>query len=319
MRLPRSFWWRGLLLAIVVLVLAAAVLAVPRLTLAPELPSSSPSESGASESHSAATPTAGAGQAADTLLAVGDIAFCGSSADDAVAKVASSLPGTIALLGDNAYPDGSAADYANCFDPPWHGLRGRLRPVPGNHDYQTLQAGGYFSYFGAAAGTPGQGWYSYDLGGWHVVALNSECDSVGGCGPDSPQLAWLVADLAAHPATCALAYWHHPRFSSGPHGDDLQIDPLWRALAAAGADIVLTGHDHDYERFAPINGIRSFVVGTGGRSLYAWPGAPIPNSQVRANGTYGLLELQLGTGSYTWRFVRAAGGTFTDSGSGTCH
>jgi hypothetical protein len=314
-----------LLVVVAALLAVVAVLALRRPTLAPELPSTSPSQARASASRAAATPTAS--QASATLLAVGDIAFCGSSADEAVAKVASSLPGTIALLGDNAYPNGSAADYAHCFDPSWRGLRGRLRPVPGNHDYQTANATGYFSYFGAAAGTPyqpwpgtpGQGWYSYNVGSWHVVALNSECDAVGGCGPGSPQLVWLVADLAAHPVACTLAYWHHPRFSSGPHGDDLQTDPLWRALAAAGADIVLTGHDHDYERFAPIDAIRSFVVGTGGRSLYAWPGAPIANSQVRANDTYGLLELQLGTGSYTWRFVRAAGGSFTDSGSGTCH
>ncbi|MDP9250855.1 MAG: metallophosphoesterase [Chloroflexota bacterium] len=310
---------RLLLLAVAIPLAVVAVLALRRPTLAPELRSSSPSQAGASESTAAATPTAGASQVTATLLAVGDIAFCGSSAAEAVAKVASRLPGTIALLGDNAYPNGSATDYAHCFDPPWHGLRGRLRPVPGNHDYQTVHAEGYFSYFGATAGTRGQGWYSYDLGGWHLVALNSDCDAVGGCGPGSPQLAWLVADLAAHPVACTLAYWHHPRFSSGLHGDEIQTDPLWRALAAAGVDIVLTGHDHDYERFAPINGIRSFVVGTGGRSLYAWPGAPIANSEVRANDTYGLLELQLGTGTYTWRFVRAAGGSLTDSGNGTCH
>jgi hypothetical protein len=310
---------RRLLLAVAALVVGLAILAVPRLTLAPELPPSSASQRPASYSPAAATPTATASSGTSTLLAVGDIAFCDSSADDAVAKVASSLPGTIALLGDNAYPDGSAADYAHCFDPPWHGLRGRLRPVPGNHDYQTLHAAGYFSYFGASAGTSGQGWYSYDLGGWHLIALNSECDAIGGCGPGSRQLAWLVADLAAHPVACTLAYWHHPRFSSGLHGDDTQTDPLWRALAAADADIVLSGHDHDYERFGPIDGIRSFVVGTGGRSLYAWPSSPTPHSQVRANDTYGLLELQLGAGSYTWRFVRAAGGSFTDSGSGLCH
>ena len=310
---------RLLLVAVAALLVALAVLAVPRLTLAPVLPSASPSQAGARESTSATTPPASASPSASTLLAVGDIAFCSSSADEAVAKVASSLPGTISLLGDNAYPAGSPADYARCFDPPWHGLRDRLRPVPGNHDYQTLDAAGYFSYFGASAGTPGQGWYSYDLGGWHLVALNSECDAVGGCGPGSAQLAWLVADLASHPVGCTLAYWHHPRFSSGAHGDDLQTDPLWRALATAGADIVLSGHDHDYERFALINGIRSFVVGTGGRSLYAWPGPPTAYSQVRANDTYGLLELQLGTGNYTWRFVRAAGGSFTDAGSGTCH
>jgi hypothetical protein len=307
--------WRAILIALAIVLLGVALLVLPRLALAPVVPAASSSASAAAST----TPGASAIPVPAMLLAVGDVAFCDSSADEAVARVASSLPGTIALLGDNAYPDGSASDYANCFDPAWGGLRDRLRPVPGNHDYQTSHAAGYFSYFGSAAGTPGQGWYSYDLGGWHLVALNSECDAVGGCGPGSPELAWLVADLAAHPVACALAYWHHPRFSSGQHGDDIQTDPLWRALAAAGADIVLTGHDHDYERFAPIDGIRSFVVGTGGRSLYAWPGPPIANSEIRANNTYGLLELQLSPTSYTWRFVRAAGGSLADGGSGLCH
>jgi hypothetical protein len=251
------------------------------------------------------------------LLAVGDIAACETSSDELVGELASRLEGTIALLGDNAYPDGSAADYVSCFDPSWGPMRDRLRPVPGNHDYQTSGASGYFGYFGAAAGTAGQGWYSYDLGTWHVIALNSECGAVG-CGSGSAQLTWLVADLAAHPAACSLAYWHHPRYSSGPHGDDAMTDAFWRALSAAGADLVLSGHDHDYERIGPIDGIRSFVVGTGGRSLYEWPGSPGAFTEVRANDTYGLLELTLDERDYAWRFVPAGGGSFTDSGTGTC-
>jgi hypothetical protein len=253
------------------------------------------------------------------LLAVGDIAACEVSADEQVAELAARLPGTIALLGDNVYPDGSSTDYAYCFDPDWGALRDRLRPVPGNHEYETKAASAYFSYFGAAAGTPGEGWHSYDVGAWHVIALNSECGAIGGCGSGSPELAWLVADLAEHPAACTLAYWHHPRYSSGQHGDNAMTEALWAALSDAGADLVLSGHDHDYERMAPVDGLRSFVVGTGGRSLYTWPGGPGPFTEVRANDTYGLLELTLGATDYAWRFVPASGGSFADSGSDSCH
>ena len=257
--------------------------------------------------------------AATVLLAVGDIATCDASSDERVGELAASLPGTIALLGDNAYPRGSLDDYASCFDPGWGALRERLRPVPGNHEYETRGAAGYFSYFGDGVGDPAEGWYSYDLGEWHLIALNSECDAIGGCGPGSAELTWLVADLSAHPARCTLAYWHHPRYSSGRHGSDDMTEALWQALAAAGADVVLSGHDHDYERLSPIDGIPSFVVGTGGRSLYAWPGSPLAETEVRANDTYGLLELTLGATAYAWRFVPASGGAFTDSGEGVCH
>jgi hypothetical protein len=253
------------------------------------------------------------------LLAVGDIGYCNASNDDLVGKRAASLPGTIALLGDIAYESGSPADYANCFNPTWGTLLERIRPVPGNHDYETRGAAGYFSYFGAAAGTAGEGWYSYEVGAWHVIALNSECDAIGGCGNGSPELSWLVSDLATHPATCTLAYWHHPRYSSGKHGDDDMTEAIWSALADAGADLVLSGHDHDYERLSPVDRIRSFVVGTGGRSLYAWPGSTGPHTEVRANDTYGLLELTLRQSDFSWRFLPAAGGSFTDSGEAPCH
>jgi calcineurin-like phosphoesterase family protein len=253
-----------------------------------------------------------------TLLAVGDIGSCDASADEAVGRLAARLPGTIALLGDNVYPNGSHNDYANCFDPTWGALRDRLRPVPGNHDYQTKGAAGYFGYFGAGIGKAGEGWYSYDLGAWHVIALNSECDAIGGCGEGSPEQSWLVSDLAAHPARCTLAYWHHPRYSSGLHGSNDMTQALWSTLAGAGADLVLSGHDHDYERIARVDGIGSFVVGTGGKSLYAWPGRSKPYTQVRANDTYGLLELTLHPASYAWRFIPAAGGSFTDAGRATC-
>lgn len=256
---------------------------------------------------------------ATILLAVGDIGSCNSDADEAVAALAARLPGTIALLGDIAYENGSPNDYATCFDPAWGALRPRIRPAPGNHDYLTTDASGYFSYFGAAAGTPGQGWYSYELGTWHVIVLNSNCAFVGGCGGGSPQLAWLEADLRAHPAACTLAYWHHPLISSGRHGSDPRTDPLWRALAAAGADLVLVGHDHDYERIAPVDGIRSFVVGTGGRSLYELTRPPGPRTELRADASYGLLMLTLGDTGYSWRFVPALGSTLVDAGTAECH
>jgi alkaline phosphatase len=251
------------------------------------------------------------------LLAVGDIATCDGRNDELVGQLAARLDGTIALLGDIAYDHGSHDDFATCFDPTWGPMRPRLRPAPGNHEYETKGASGYFDYFGAVAGSRGEGWYSFELGAWHVIALNSECDAIGGCGPTSPQLAWLVADLAAHPAACTLAYWHHPRWSSGKHGTNDMTDALWDALAAAGADVVLQGHDHDYERLAPIDEIRSFVVGSGGRSLYAWPGVPLPQTAVRANDTYGLLQLTLGETDYAWEFIPASG-TFTDWGQAAC-
>ena len=256
---------------------------------------------------------------AAVLLAVGDIGSCKGDADEAVAALAARLPGTIALLGDIVYENGSSSDYATCFDPAWRALRSRIRPAPGNHEYQTTDASAYFSYFGAEAGTPGQGWYSYELGSWHVIVLNSNCADVGGCRGGSPQLAWLQADLRAHPTACTLAYWHHPRYSSGRHGTDARTDPLWRALATANVDLVLSGHDHDYERLAPVDGIRSFVVGTGGRSLYELTRPAGSQTELRANHTYGLLALELNDRGYVWRFVTAAGAPLTDAGAGTCH
>ena len=233
----------------------------------------------------------------------------------------------VLLLGDNQYFSGTLAQYQASFDPSWGRLRPLLRPTPGNHEYQTPGASGYFDYFGAAAGNRAQGWYSYDLGTWHVVVLNSNCDSVGGCGPDSAQLRWLAGDLAAHPRACTLAYWHHPRFSSGQHGDDATYDAFWRTLHAAGADVVLVGHDHDYERFAPQNpagqldpdyGIRQFVVGTGGRETRRFA-AIRPNSEVRNDQDLGVLQLRLRPDGYDWEFLPVPGGAFTDRGSGGCH
>jgi hypothetical protein len=266
-------------------------------------------------------------RAADpVLVGAGDIGDCTTNADEATATLLDGIPGTVVTLGDNAYSAGTAKQFRDCYDPTWGRHLTRTRPSAGNHDYATADAGPYFDYFGSAAGARGQGWYSYDLGAWHIVVLNSNCFAIGGCGNASPQLAWLRADLAAHPSAHVLAYWHHPRFSSGVHGPSLVGQRFWDALYAAGAEIVLNGHDHDYERFAPQDpwarsdptyGIREFVVGTGGTGLRA-RSASADNSQVFASA-HGVLELTLRADGYDWRFVPVAGTSFTDAGSGTPH
>ena len=236
--------------------------------------------------------------------------------------VAATVPGIVFTAGDNVYPDGAAANYTDCYDPPWGALKSRTRPVPGNHDYQnTPGATGYFGYFGAAAGEPQTGWYKYDAGTWRIYALNSECDSVT-C---PQQLAWLKADLAAEPHLCTLAIWHRPRFSTGAHGNSLRMDAAWQLLAANNADVILGGHDHTYERYMPLdgsgnsdpNGMREFVVGTGGAELYKFK-TDSPLIDVRQNTDFGVLRLDLGEGTYSWQFLSATG-TFTDSGTGACH
>jgi Ca2+-binding RTX toxin-like protein len=230
----------------------------------------------------------------------------------------------VLTLGDNQYPDGVGEDFQQSYAASWGRVKAITHPAPGNHDYHVSDALGYYSYFGPSAGVPGRGYYSFDVGTWHLIALNSNCDEVGGCGDGSPQEQWLRKDLAASPSTCVLAYWHHPRFSSGEHGSSDDTDAFWRALYGAGADVVLNGHDHDYERFAPQdpdqradpNGIRQFVVGTGGRGLRPF-GSAQPNSQARSSGDLGVLELTLHEDSYDWRFV-AIGGAIGDSGTGSC-
>jgi hypothetical protein len=262
------------------------------------------------------------------MVGAGDIAWCLRSADDATAKLLDDIPGTVFTVGDNVYPSGAAWQFTVCYGPTWGRHKVRTRPVPGNHEYDTASASGYFDYFGKAAGPPSRGYYSYDKSGWHVVALNSNCEEVGGCGASSPMVSWLKRDLAAHRSNCTLAYFHHPLFSSGSvHGNDPEMRPIWQALYAAKADVVVNGHSHNYERFAPQRpdgtldagrGIREFVVGTGGRAIHGF-GAIEPNSQVRKAGTPGVLKLILNLDSYEWRFVPVAGESFTDSGHGRCH
>ena len=260
------------------------------------------------------------------FVGAGDIASCSSTGDEASANLLDAIPGTVFTLGDNAYPDATDAQFANCYGPSWGRHKARTQPSAGNHEYQTLGASGYFNYFGAAAGDPSRGYYSYNLGAWHIIALNSNCLQVGGCDAGSPQEQWLRNDLAANRATCTLAYWHHPRFSSGRSGNLSSMKPFWQALYDYDADVVLVGHDHDYERFAPqdpsgnldlAKGIVEFVAGTGGAS-HGVAGTLKPNSQVFNNDAFGVLKLVLHPTSYDWEFVPEAGRTFTDSGSANC-
>src|ERR1700722_3613069 len=264
------------------------------------------------------------------LVGAGDIASCDDLAGaEATAKLIDNIPGTVFAAGDLAYPSGTDEQFEKCYGPTWGRFKDRTRPAPGNHEYRSNTDSGYLRYWGAAAGDS-KGYYSYDLAAWHVIVLNSECEDIGGCGAGSPQEQWLRQDLAAHPAKCTLAYWHKPLFSSGKaHGNDPEMKPFWDALYAANADVVLNGHDHDYERFAPQDpqgnpdaqrGIREFVVGTGGKNAHRKVGAAKPNSEVRQGGeAFGVLKLTLRVSSYDWEFIPEAGKKFSDAGSGACH
>ncbi len=248
---------------------------------------------------------------APTLVAAGDIASCRSTGDEATARLVAKTPGTVAVLGDAVYEYGTAKEFRQCYS--WRKFRARTKAALGNHEYGTGSAAAAIAYFKL----PRRGYYSYELGAWHVVVLNSNCGLAGGCEDGSPQQRWLEQDLAEHPAACTLAYWHHPRWSSGLHGSDATVAPLWRTLARAGADVVLAGHDHHYERFAPIDGIRSFVVGTGGRSHYPVL-RRLPESRRYAWRSYGVLRLTLRPDGYDWRFLAVPGSPFRDRGSADC-
>ena len=264
---------------------------------------------------------------APTVLAAGDIASCSSDGDEKTARLVVPLPGTVAALGDTVYETGTSAEYAECYAPSWGRFRARTRPAIGNHEYGTPRAAGYFAYFRSRAGRPGRAYYGYRLGAWHVLALDSNCSQTGGCGPGTAQYRWLERQLQTTRTRCTLAYWHHPLFSSGLHGPDRTVRPFWDLLYRYGADVVLSAHDHHYERFAPQTpagrpdarrGIRTFVVGTGGRSHYPVVRV-LRNSQVRESGTFGVLKLTLSAGRYAWRFLPVAGERFTDAGSARCH
>jgi acid phosphatase type 7 len=256
------------------------------------------------------------------LVGAGDVAMCGVPEVETTARLLESIPGTVMALGDLAYPAGSANDFATCYEPTWGRVKSRTRPAPGNHDYETPQAAAYYAYFGENAGPSGLGYYSYRAGAWLILSLNSNIPA----GPTSPQAAWVRATMAANPTSCTLAYWHHPLFSSGPNGDTAVMRDIWSILQQGGADVVVTAHDHLYERFAPQDaggradpqrGLREFVVGTGGAHLYA-PKAIRPNSEV-ISSTHGVLKLTLKAESYEWQFVPIPGKSFTDSGTARCN
>lgn len=243
-------------------------------------------------------------------------------------------PVAVLVLGDLQYEFGELSDFQRFYDLSWGRVKPISRPAPGNHEYETRDAGGYFDYWNGVgrtsgvAGNRGEGWFSFEVGAWHVISLNSNCDRIGGCGPSSPQVRWLRADLQAfRGAACTLAYWHHPRFSSGKTQSDGSYAAFWDALYEENADLVLVGHDHGYERFAPQNpsaqadparGLRQFVVGTGGHSFQDF-GTVRPNSEVRNNQTFGVFALRLRPRGYEWKFQPIAGSSFTDTGSGVCH
>lgn len=262
------------------------------------------------------------------LLGAGDIARCDGTGDEATATLLEGIPGIVFTLGDNAYEDGSAAQLRDCYGPSWGRVLDRTRfVVTGNHDLHTEDGAPEAAYFGDAAVRDGATWFSEDVGAWHVIVLDGNCGHLdGGCGVDSAQVRWLRDDLAASTARCTLAMWHQPRFSSGQHGNDRAVGPFWDALYAGGADLVLNGHDHDYERFAPqdpdgradsARGITEMVVGTGGTGLEDF-GRSAANSIVRSSLAHGVIELTLGASGWEFRFV-STDGSFSDQGHGTCH
>ncbi|MGK2849737.1 MAG: metallophosphoesterase family protein [Candidatus Limnocylindrales bacterium] len=287
----------------------------------------SPSPSASAPAAASASPSPSADLAGDpVLVGAGDIADCTTDDDEATAALLDDIEGMVFTAGDNVYDSASSATFRDCYEPTWGRHKDRTRPAAGNHDWQDGGIGAYRTYFGAAAGEGKATWYAYDLGTWRVIVLDSNCGSADGCDPESPQGRWLVTELAATTATCTVAIWHHPRFSSGEHGDQDEVGPFWDALYAAGADVVINGHDHDYERFAPLDpdgredrerGLRQFVVGTGGKELRGFD-TVAAHSELRASVAHGVLALTLHDGSYDWQFIPTAG-DFADRGTARCH
>lgn len=256
------------------------------------------------------------------LLAAGDIAQCGVPGAALTAAVIEQTPGVVLAVGDLAYPKGSPKDFERCFAPTWGKFKERILPAPGNHEYLTPGAAGYFEYFGNRAGEAGKSYYSVDIGQWHIVSLDSNIDA----GPGSDQLRWLQKDLSENRLSCVLAFWHHPRFSSGWHGDNAGMAPAWKMLYERRASVVISGHDHNYERFAPLDangrpnegrGIRSFVVGSGGAKLVDFS-VRGESSEAWNGSSWGVLKLSLYPDSYAWEFLPVGSGGFRDSGTGPC-
>ena len=259
----------------------------------------------------------------DVLVGAGDISICDQDGDNHTSELLASIPGSIFTIGDNSNEHGTPQQYSDCFDYSWGRYMSRLFPVPGNHDYDSNGGASYFDYFGSRAGEYGKGYYSYDVGSWHVIAINSMIDA----GDGSEQLQWLQADLGSHPSLCTLAYYHYPRWSSGAVGNMDNMASVIQVLYDFGVEVVLSAHDHIYERFAPqdpagqldpTSGIREFIVGTGGATHHTF-GEIRANSEVRDNTSFGVLKLQLYAEGYTWEFIPIRGDTFGDYGSDFCH
>jgi len=289
------------------------------------------------EPHLTATPVGTPGPNDPVLVGAGDISSCAQENDTLTAelldKVVANATGEVVVFtaGDNAYENGSIEEYQQCYEPTWGRQKARTRPAPGNHDYGSGTADGYFEYYGAIAGDPSQGYYSYDLGDWHIVVLNTSdhCKYIA-CWEGSPQTKWLRSDLEAHPTLCTLAIWHDSLFSSGRTPENSQyVKPFWSLLYDFGADVVVNADEHNYERFAPQtpdgaldneHGIREFVVGTGGESHYRLSDSRMPNSEAANDDTFGVIKLTLHPGGYDWEFMpEQPHGKFTDAGSGNCH
>jgi 3',5'-cyclic AMP phosphodiesterase CpdA len=260
-------------------------------------------------------PSLRASAATVVLVGAGDIASCSYTNDTATANLLDSISGTVFTSGDNVYPNGTSSEFTNCYHPTWGRHKSRTKPSPGNHDYRTSGAPGYFNYFRVSS------YYVYNLGDWRIYALNSNIDATS----SSAQVKWLQNDLAQNPKKCVLAYWHHPRWSSGQRGNNAKMQSAWSALYNAGADLVIAGHEHHYERFKQMNasgstvssGLRQIVVGTGGAGLYPF-GSIKSTSEVRNSSTHGVLKLTLTSTSYSWKFHPVAGKSFTDSGTTNC-
>jgi hypothetical protein len=291
-------------------------------------PSASATTSPSGSASAVPSPTPPSASSDDPILAgAGDIAVCGQDGDEATAALLEGIAGTVFTAGDNTYPAGTERTYRECFGASWGRMLERIRPAPGNHDWQTDTLDAYRAYFGTAAvNDAGDSWYAYELGTWQVIVLDSECDRVDGCAADSRQGRWLAETLAESAARCTLAIWHRPRFSSGYHGNDADVQPFWDALYGAGADVIVNGHDHDYERFAPMapdgredrdRGLRQFVVGTGGAELRDFATVQ-PNSELRLAVSHGILAFTLRAGAYDWRWI-PTDGEVADRGTTSCH
>ncbi len=279
---------------------------------------------------------------ASVMIGVGDIAVCGTEGDEQTAKLVDSVlkadsvakvSDEVFTLGDNAYPDGSAANFALCFAPSWGDSAKRIlkkiHPTPGNHEHQSVGAAPYYQYFGSKAGSPKKGYYSYDAGAWHVIVVNGEI-AINSTFSDVDRKAqedWLRSELKGPQKLCSMAYWHQPLFSSGWHGDSPAVRPIWQILQDGGVDLILNGHDHDYERFYPQNafgiidstkGMIEYVVGTGGGDLRGFRNNPSPASAARVQGYFGVLKLTLGKGEFRAAFLDVNGRVWDPSG-GKCH